>query len=655
MDKKDEYSSGIKYNSITVHMISRESLKVFPNNTNTEFTNLLPKDVVPKSATDPEIAAASVSLLNEFKHPFLPNDNNTPSMILTLTRALPANHTIEEVDQFEKDDIVNLPSQLVSNKYDLIDELKANCNNMTGLRFEYDSGEYDQITIMYDGTSDDDVSVNELTLLIYDPLSSYLFDNAKKQRFTLNHTYTLNGHKFAAFPLTKWTPDLRRSKFAKFIESKSPLIDDIDIFMGGVVALQCPQVDSKLSSMYFDKNILRVFPINKVSRRQSGVHFSLHNSKKVVGDDKPALFRQHHSEITPLNYHTNEFEDLLFHKVEISALNQISLKLISSKNTALQTYAAEDAPPTIVKLVVRWKVKKELTSLMNIRVREAYIHVSSKKTSVLDVAALNVKNKFSVVLPQALEKSKYDTWHLALTSVTFPHVYEIPIPQDQLSMVVSIFEDVSNPLKKKKIAERKIIIPPDVCNIQDIVDSLRIQMPHQTWVGISNYGSLVIRKQKEHDLSITMSPDFYKFLGSCPMVEKSLDSDMGVSIDGGDIHIVVPKREHENLAVEFGTVPQFFKASPTSIFIECNILEPSVVGSKKRPILRTFPVTEFTLGRYCSKEFHHLEYHPVILSRPHIITFELKDENGKLVKFNQERKNEETHLNLHFTTNPPRA
>lgn len=81
------------------------------------------------------------------------------------------------------------------------------------------------------------------------------------------------------------------------------------------------------------------------------------------------------------------------------------------------------------------------------------------------------------------------------------------------------------------------------------------------------------------------------------------------------------------------------------MFIYSNIIEPINVGDVRVPLLKSIWIKKYDQGEIVQLEMKNPMYIPVSYSTINIIEVNIRDDSGKLIKFNKDTK---THLSLHF-------
>ena len=326
----------------------------------------------------------------------------------------------------------------------------------------------------------------------------------------------------------------------------------------------------------------------------------------TLGQDKVLGTVTVPDEYDTTTYAHHEFHHKLFYPLNIQDLKQLELHLKDQYGVHLQLTAGQ---ATVVKVILR-----KMTPLLPPAEKEYVIRLSSSSSS---------KSSFKTSLQQALPLKKCK---MALASISFPTSFKNGLSEEERTVSFHILDTATAEEK-----DMTCVLPEVTKNVLE----LSYAIDHATNLAIVTHeseqtGGLTIAVGEGQKITITMSQKLHYFLGGA---STSTDEEIKVELVKDFVYPRPPRYEDH---------------APKNLFVYCKQIVPSPLAGSMRNILRIVPITQDKYGTYISKEFLHLDYHPLELPSPKDFFFEIRTQSGQYVPFNDEDKNEEVALTLVF-------
>lgn len=273
----------------------------------------------------------------------------------------------------------------------------------------------------------------------------------------------------------------------------------------------------------------------------------------------------------------------------------------------------------------------------------------------------NTVASYKVQLPERIELE--GSWLVALAECTFPITW-FTISEDQF-FKVSAFSGPTKDGAYMDIGEGEMVIPKGhYQSPKELIEAMQ-----QVWNGYWNQfreledsqfvkinpddienadpGTYILPKFRTYIVrtddfdvpnvypdSLVMSLDVHnntaKFVLTHEAYELKLSNYLA---DILGIDIKKPVNGKHGSKVYKSLVPVDLHRGNHSMFVYCSVVSDSIVGDKRVPLLRSFPISDKKQG-IASERFTRLQYIPVKSNHFDTIEIELRNETGELIPFN---------------------
>jgi hypothetical protein len=340
--------------------------------------------------------------------------------------------------------------------------------------------------------------------------------------------------------------------------------------------------------------------------------------KIKLGEMKQSLsVKEFHRDLAIIVDENIKYEDHFFHVVKRKEyfdiidenISSLSVLLTDENNCQLNL---KDGQPSILKLKLR---KKSMNSFI--------LRISS--LDCRDIYQNNSSAQFMVQLPQPFPQQKM--WEVALSSIYYPSRMDLtPILRDE-----DFWIDVGavNIMTKDILGLTRITFS----HLTDVSAEAIINAMH---LKISTLDLFTIREDDgvynihfRTNAIIVLSPLMAYCLGR-PMLGKKkyrgIEGKVGESIVLGKFNLD--------------------RLYPSVMFLHCNFVSPSIIGNTFAQVLKIIPYKSDNEEELVQHDVEHLDFFLVSMNDQYLLTFEMKDARGRMIKF----KNQDNalYLNLIF-------
>lgn len=307
-----------------------------------------------------------------------------------------------------------------------------------------------------------------------------------------------------------------------------------------------------------------------------------------------------------ITYFYKEFEAIQFYPLKLANFEKLEIKLVDEDSNQLRLLPGR---ATLLKFILR-----PVRSKMD--VRRHYINVSSKKEAGAGDA--NTESSFKVQLPRPL--NLYGQWKVTILSAIFPSQFQLELGQRERILVVQVFPDGEDMIKY-------VLELPNVNSTEEIANFIEHETNYSIQVDIdATTGGLSV-KSKLRAKYVLRSSLFY-FLGG---IKATLQPDKIMTFE-----------RQKNNAFTFHRPPRFEEHWPSNVFIYADFIKHSIVGGELMKTLKIIPIVAHNIVKntYLQHEWKTLEWHRLNNTVIHTLNFELRDQTGALIKFNNKSTDE---------------
>lgn len=586
------------------YILSNASLDVFPNNTLTEFKNVLPKTLSFPEGDKWEVGIETVGVSSMFRN------IHTPPLGVPVIFAGHAHNKMKQLRQSpvidERQDIhysvdFDLRKGATMMYIEIVDKFytQADIYSMCSLfnvklgpycKFEFDG---ERITVTYtdkykqnhEGTwiflhesfansfQFKPYDIKKLSVIPVKPENNSnevmlveIGGNLYVQR-----KVKVNNEVYLGFLLTRdQTKDYH-----------GPLISDkIDIFnhdmLPEIIKVQCDIIEPQIINSSFSQDLL------------------------VLSTDVQYTN----------NYYFHDIERISYFPLLFNDINEIKVRLVDENDKLLQLVKGQ---ATIIKL--RFRKNKKMT-------QNFYVRVTSKPNNIYpDNKAYN----FSVQLPST--KVLNDDWKVSLNSINIPNKFTTFLRKDE-QLRSFIYKTGVNPAIPLILKSDVSYTPSSL--VSEINSFLSLHNIGDA--NIDSLGRLVITVKESCVLAIGL--DAVKVLGY----------QTGLIPPGSNYMFIKPLPDNtDKIIFESPINVNYFR--PNYFIVYSNIVQPSIIGNIYSPILKIVPILDahesFKLHDFKVREFYNIPN-----SEINEIKIELRTHDGEFVNF---LSDQHVVMNLQFT------
>ncbi len=604
-----------------VYLLSNANTDQFPANALTHFTNILPIDEL-KDRLDGEweICLSEIAFQNKFLNRYFPPYLDTPTIAMiekqpttdddngdeTSQRAL---LTLKDIPPAQK---IFFPHKRLT-QHELHQLLVSPTFNQLGLNFTYVRGGQDRLQLWFSKSK-----AKKFHLLIHVKFATYLFGDPPPEKIAgkelIFQRRYLDGQQYWQFDGAANFHDY--GKYSQIVtqDTRAPLPDILGTFHTSLILVQSPNV----AAQNFNSRQLPLLA--------------------VLGLPKSGY----------KGYWHVEFDQKLYVPLQTSHLpRSLTVKLTNSAGDYLKL---AEGSTTICKVLLRKRHR-----LVDIpRMSDFIIRVTSEQQALWHQD--NTKSKFSVTLPHALPLQNFVDdaqagfrWRVALTSISFPGRFKMGLSEEERTITATF--------KNKRdttITYSFDVIVPDVTHS---AKEICREFGHQTnfaWEAKvqPSHGGISLDGREDYMWSLTMSKSLHFFLGG--NVTSAAQAAEGSS-SGSSPNEKLTFQQDQGEDYKFPKLPRYNELIPSNMFVYCNIIAPTPLGGQPHTILRVIPLTlhqnssQSLIDDFITMEFRHLDFHEISIANPKTLSFEIRQQDGSLVDFNNVA-GEEVLLTLLFST-----
>ena len=585
-----------------IYIISNGSTDVFPENSLTKFSNLLPSTFEIDRNDNIRISVESIGFSAQFSNILTPDDKNTPSILITnhvthCSREIPgscsvsAKNTQEELDNCAKclewmldEEHCVINEYFIKNQYYSEQDIKDLCkkiNNENSVKFTYKDH---TLSIEHAHKNLDKV------YLFLHPTFIQTFNLPKQSGLTPE------GYKELPTSDPAMKTVLMKHFYNKSATYKSQFYYGYRLlnalFMKPLKGGKCDSLKRKLPK------IVRVQSSIIASQILNGSH-----SKDLV------VFCTDFQNVD--TYYYQEFLQPQKVKLQNTTLNQIDLSLRDEEGRKLQLVTGA---PTILKL----KLENMDTNVKSFNVRLT--------SATNNLYPRNQKSNFKVKLPNTLYFN--EKWKVALTSITHPNIYNT-FTGVRGSIKNSFFFQYDNKPVKAVFLGKKIYSANDLIDIlnEEVVQATR---SFQFMTVDYQPETKKIRLYPLYDCEIGIGQNLLDVLGY-----DGLTSEYDYTI------IKLVRGQYYNFQKEM----DLNALQPNLMIAYCNIVKPTIFSSANLNVLRVLSTPE-KKGGVILQEFQNKHFVELANTEISEIDINFRSPDGELVEFSGDK---DIILNLEFS------
>ena len=538
-------------------------------------------------------ALSEISFIARFRNPFIPSNAECPTIMVVSnsTNSQDIQTLSTQIDEKSK---IYL-EHVAYSQFELASYLNRKEINRTTLSFTYNP-ENDSIYLKVPH----DVHTTT-SIWVHENFMDYLFGSQfieeqsflSKSERVIATVASVEDNTFYILNCSSWKSV--KSEYAS-LSSVSNIGDFMKANHTPIVQIKCPQ----LTPHFYNNQLVKTLSVISIPMANSH-KFDFTNIMQGIDSRTKYLFQ-----------HT--FNHPQFLSIELNSIQNIDIILTDDEGTPLKLTNEDE-------IFVKMYVKQ--MPIMSVPKPDQLIRFSSKGQE-------NSKDCWSVTLPTSLSLHT-GNWQVALASCIIPTCFSSQLSNEERMMTLSY--EGYDPFN---------IEIPDSSTISELAYQFDHQSNGSVVGNCNDHGALTIYNQKELPLKISMSKNLFWYLGG-NILEISAANQLTWKDDFETMEFSLGKSDN----FVFNKPPRYEEHAPTNIFIECSILQPSIVGGKLRQILRTVPINLKQLGNVQMIEFNQLDFHSIAVTRPHTMNFRFCTSDGVLVRFGTQKK-EDVLLNILF-------
>ena len=578
--------------SETIYLVSNTNSIRLPDNTLTSFTSLFDSDLSVKHDKQYYIALQDISIDDCINPHFLPAFEAIAPIICTTHLKIPEDKSISYQEY------CGIPSQdkvyLQARNYEDWEDFSAaitDAQNSAWHNFQSPKSPslWCKISeagtnipryfmgVFKDSNSKEPVSnYADYTLFIYHPLVELLVPRRSDGANTFLNVITIDGFDFVGISGTN-----------NGIFFKGTYYLSIEQKLDQIVHVEMSNIEPKL--------------IDNVSMPILAT-FCLEGNRRFAPEesDRYKAFFHH-------------FKHKQWHKITGKSLQSLHIRLLdnSFKQHTLCTGRATVCRVILAEEVLNMKQQFTLT-------------VTSKPQPFFPT---NTNSKFSTYLSQGLQFAPGQIWEMAILSLSIPCRYALKGFSRQ-ELVVAC-----TPLDKEGYeipSDTRTIVFDTIQTISDITSKINSVYPGGELVASVNQRTGTIRIESPViDFNLIFAASFFKFLGS-PSTDDT---------DATQPYVKIVRKK--NTPLIFPSQPQFASRLPAHIWWYSSVIRPSLLGNQRLRILRIHQAKSKSYGDRSNSnvsmvhyEFSTLHFHEVESSTKQTLDFQLRDQVGDLISFN---------------------
>jgi hypothetical protein len=576
------------------YLLSNASKDVFPENTLTEFKNVLPKTLHFPDDELWTVGIETIGLSSMFRNVRMP-PKGVPAIF--------AGHLNTRIDDYREE----------KNSFEVMDTHKPLNFQLEKTKF----GMYCELTDKY-YTKGDVYSMCSFFSVKLKPYCKIDFDG-ERMTFSFVDTYNLTKHGTWVFMHEAFAESFH---FTPHIINKldvanpDPTKNSNDVYLVEVGDTLFIQRKINMNGQIYYGYLLTNDPtipyhthlVSEIINLEQ--HINLPEIIKIRCDiiEPQILNSQFSQDLLVLspdlrytnNYFFHEIEKISYIPLAQKDVSIIKITLVDENNEMLQLVRGH---ATIVKL--RFQRNRSMSE-------NFYCRVTSKRNAVYKH---NTPHSFSVQLPSA--KILNEDWKVSLNSINVPNLFTTFLPTRHRNYRSLIYKTPTQPAKvmlfKKDVAYTPSRLVADINIFFNSHDLGTAQ--------IDDLGRLVLNLNEECSFAIGM--DAVNVLG--------YESGTTLTNDGTDWMVVRPYiHSKEKIIFERPINVNYFR--PNYFIIYSNIVQPSIIGNQYSPILKIVPVLDskepFKLYDFKQREFYHIANTEITE-----IKMELRTHDGEYVNF----------------------
>jgi len=355
---------------------------------------------------------------------------------------------------------------------------------------------------------------------------------------------------------------------------------------------------------------LKLYTSELVSVRLNEIkpHLSSHGYDKII--------TQHALQTSRL-YHQFESDQLCYFELESNSISSLNFSLQDQNGHQLHLLPGK---PTHIKLYIKPKKMSDTTAF----------HVRLNTNDSKAIFPDNTLDTFTVKLPYPITLGH--KWQVALTSIMAPTAYQMYSNKD---VVIGYKKTTENgDIVKEAFTPflfNKYFSLEHLCLIlHNLFQSLKVNIKFDcegTRIRMSNNDNV-------YAIEIIFPWKLAYLLGY--RQKQVVNGKISIHLRKGNISLADTDFDKDVFI-------------PSVLMLYCNEVKPSYIGSLQAPILKCQPIMSSTSDNlYRTMEIKHLEFHDLSKTILTTLSFQLRDESGEPIVFEDEYNQESVSINLVF-------
>ncbi len=347
--------------------------------------------------------------------------------------------------------------------------------------------------------------------------------------------------------------------------------------------------------------------------------------------------------LVPLSYNNRGFQHICFKHKQFFPLRDAEPKQISihlrelSGNSFVPLKKRET--PTLVKIVLRRRYLPE-NKFVNMPVtRDIVVHAISTFDNVMEPPS-----SLRMRLTQNIPMTNIN-YSVALTSLSFPISVTLPLTTEELTVTITVpkarYEEPTN------YVTFTTVFPSFIHDVETLIHFCNENCGGYLRGAVTESGQFQLVNTVHHTIpkgergiKFEMSFPLFEFLNGRPLLPTSNTTTAKKTFEFSTTHTFDRRLD----------ASRFF---PKLMYIESDLVKPSLVGGQQRQLLKIVPLDtqRFYLGQYHTIDFQHLDFYPIALTEVRDIRINLCDQSGNHYPFpkNTDESQENIVLTLLFS------